>query len=559
MSYEDALEAMRNREVDPPTFEHVKARHEQRTPLPRRSSSVARVATIFAGLGFVLLFVRPTLMAGSFVKYGMVQLQVAALLPASVLFLALRWAKEEKLGPQLLCRAAWWSSLVVGVLASLNYSETFDKSVGAWIAISCAVALRSVGETGLDVREPDHPFAPVRFRGHLLLALVMAAADALTLGFSALMQLRVGSMGWTLMGTATYAGPTVLAAVVMAVAVWGVYHLRTWALLLNLVANIAIAYFAMEGTLNLSPSVSLSLATTAAIQSFIPVPILAVALGDRNAGKPLLAGVRQWLMTIAVYGLAAFSIIAVPSSARQGWVDGPGRAFIRGTGLGRRVHTGVVQERLQKEGELRGLDLSSTPIVLRGADLRGANLEGTSLARAKLRDVDLRDANLRRVHFGVSSREAVFENVQLAGADMTGALTTEAFWEGIDPGNLAGVRCPDGSMADPQAGCEGRLGHFDRDYRPVFEPGPGCETVRHFQRDRLHASTGGIRGPLLVGPSLFVRVGETMLVADDAIIRIDPDGRWHWKGVDPIGYRRAELDHEFRTCEVTLTPIERDG
>ena len=162
------------------------------------------------------------------------------------------------------------------------------------------------------------------------MALVMAAADALTLSFSALLQLRVGTEGWTLGGTLEHAGPTLVAAAVMGVAVWGVYRLRTWALFLNLVANIAIAYFALEGTLNLSPSVSVSLATTAAIQCFIPVPILAVALGDRNAGQPLFGRWRSLLMRFAVIALASGAVLGVLVPGGDAWVDGPERAFVRG-------------------------------------------------------------------------------------------------------------------------------------------------------------------------------------------------------------------------------------
>ena len=130
----------------------------------------------------------------------------------------------------------------------------------------------------------------MRFRGQLLLALIMAFADAQTLVFSAVMQLRVGMQGWTLAGTVAYAGPATLAAAVMVLTVWGLYHLRTWALILNLLANFAIAYLALSGTLNVAGPVAMALAATAAIQAFLPVPILAMALGERRAGQPILRG-----------------------------------------------------------------------------------------------------------------------------------------------------------------------------------------------------------------------------------------------------------------------------
>ena len=402
MSYDQALEAMRHRNVQPAPFERVQEKLEGKASLPRRGATVISVAAGVATLGFLALFVRPSFSAVPAWANDMVRLQFAAVLPAVVLGWSLRRAHQPSLGAQVLCRAVWWSNLVVGLLVAINYGELIDKGIGAIVAVSCAVALLASGERGLDIREPDHPFSPVRFRGQLLLALVMAAADALTLAFSALMQLRFGMDGWNLVATLGYAGPTVLAAVVMGVAVWGVYRLRTWALLLNLVANIAIAFFAMEGSLNLSPSVSVTLASTAAVQCFIPVPILAVALGDRNAGKPLLGRARRYLMTAAITALAGLSVLAVPLPTRGGWVDGPGRAFVRGTAPRHQMPRSVRARHFAYGSDLRGRNFDEevffaddfTNTDLRGASFRSATLQLTAFDGADLRDTDFRRADL---------------------------------------------------------------------------------------------------------------------------------------------------------------------
>mgnify|MGYP000391821280 CR=1 FL=1 len=535
MSYEDAIEAMRNRQVAPAPFERLKAKQDAAPSLPARSVRIASRATFVAALGFVAIFFRPLLEHGELMRLGQLMLHPAALLPGSVLALAWgrRWIATPRLGAQLLCRSVWWSNLVVGLLVAMNYTATLDKLAGALIAVACAVALVSVGEQGLDVQEPDHPFAPVRFRGHLQLALVMAAADALTLAFSSLLQLRFGMAGWNLLATTRYAGPTVCAAVVMAVAVWGVYRLRTWALFLNLVANIAIAYLALEGTLNLSPSVSVALATTAAVQSFIPVPILAVALGDRNAGQPLLSGARRRIMLVLVTGLAAFAVLMgiVPGSG-DGWVDGPGRAFVRGQS--RPQYPRSVQVRRMAFGDdLRGWNFDGERFIgahFPGVDFRGASFRRAAILRSNFDGADLRNADFRRADLGGGmGAPPSMQGVSVHGADFSGALVSTETWAQIAAQGVENVTCPDGTAAQPDTGCDGRLGLFADGYRQVFT---WAEDTTHGDLqcgsagDPIIASTWQDDGPLGLMNERFVRLAYGRMVSSHSTIEVLADGRW---------------------------------
>ncbi len=59
MSYEDAIEAMRNRQVAPAPFERLKAKQDASPSLPARSVRIASRATFVAALGFVAIFFRP--------------------------------------------------------------------------------------------------------------------------------------------------------------------------------------------------------------------------------------------------------------------------------------------------------------------------------------------------------------------------------------------------------------------------------------------------------------------------------------------------------------------
>lgn len=538
MSYEDAVEAMRSRSVDPIPFEQLQDKRDQ-VPQPLTSRfSVASVATAVASLGFFALFVRPVFEAGALHSEGVLRLQLAALLPAFLLGWSYPRVSMPRLGAQLLCRAVWWSSLVVGLLVSMNYGAVADKALGALIAVACATALRSAGERGLDLQEPDHPFAPVRFRGHLLLALVMAAADALTLAFSGLMQLRFGMDGWNLSSALGYAGPTIVAAAVMAIAVWGVYRLRTWALFLNLVANIAIAYFAVEGSLRLSPTVSISLASTAAIQCFIPVPILAVALGDRNAGQPLLARIRHRAMNYTVLVLATLSVGAVAFPGSDGWVDGPGRAFVRGTSPRSRGRTQPPRERLGALGDdLRGRDFAGEVLAddFSGVDLRDASLRGAFLWGANFDRADLRNVDFTRADFGIGSTasrrsarlQTSAQGALVDGADFSGAQIGKETWAQFAASGLEGVRCPDGVLATKSVGCDGHLAHVPTGFRRVFTFARTSTrgSVACGRQDNLTVAFEQ-GGALLHRNERYVRLANGDFVS--RLSRIHPldDGRW---------------------------------
>ena len=332
MNYDDALQRLREVPVEPPTFTAVEQRRRWRseTPIPPTHGALATIATGAAMLGYLVLTAIPFVTHR--VLYGSAKWEsLATLLPAALLLWALRLLGRPGVGPQMLLRAVLWSNLIVGALIASNYGFTIDRWVGAAISVASAAAIVRLGSRGLEDGAPSDVFRPLRFRGHLLLALVMAFADAQTLSFAALLQLRIGMPGWNLQSTISFAGPTVCAALGMVLVVWGLYRLRTWALLLNPIANVAIAYFALEGTLNVSLPVATTLAATAAFQMFLPVPIFAVALGDRNAGQPLLRMhalvlLRSSVMLIAGIAVAAAIVVREPS----GWLTGSGTAFARG-------------------------------------------------------------------------------------------------------------------------------------------------------------------------------------------------------------------------------------
>lgn len=520
-----ALDALREQAPPPPALDEIRAgaRRRQAASLPSRDVVLASVATAVAALIFVVLTIKPALggrnlYTGEERGFELARLSVATLLPAGVLGWALVLLRQRHLGAQLLTRAIWWSNLIVGVLIATNFTNAGDRWLGASVGFACAVPLFILGSKGLDARDPDHPFSPVRFRGLLLLALVMAFADAQTLLFSALMQLRIGMSGWSMLGTLKYAGPTILSAGLMTLTVWGIYRLRTWALLLNLVANFAIAYLALEGTLELSPSVGMTLAATAAVQAFIPVPILASALGDREAGQPVLGSrapglLRGAFVFVALWGAAA----ALVFHGNDGWVTGPGRAFHRG---------------------LRGFDAPAERLLAPGADFsnrgihhrvswKGLDGTGASLRGSSLRNVDLTGAVLVRLDGrGADFRMARLEGVNFTGANLQGALfSTSDFGGSTDTESRATQRrdvdftdatCPDGHRSSTPRGCDTHLGLVSKDIRRLYTATTSVRGCREAGEERLavtvegRLSFAGVFWTEQLDGSFLGRKGETL-------------------------------------------------
>ena len=576
MSYDEALQQLREQAVEPPRFTEVEQRRRwwADRKLPRPRALMAVTANLVAIAGFAFLTLRPVFEHDNVVAPGLVwwRASLATLLPLALLLWSLRLMRRTDVGAQMLIRAVLWSNVVVGALVAANFMLEVERVVGAGIAVACATALLALGSRGLDEAAPGDVFAPNRFRGKLLLALVMASADALTLLFSGAMQLRIGMEGWNLLDTIDYAGPTMLAAAVMALAVWGLYRLRTWALFLNLAANIAIAYFALEGALNLAGSVAIALTATAGVQMFLPVPILALALGDRKAGRPLLRGHAPKLLPVSVVLIAGLAVeLAAVVEDPGGWLTGPGRAFFRGLARERGApglsHAGRDWSGRNFEGrkfdgvDMREIDLHGASGIkalrnsdLTGADLREVQFRGITFGASKLVDADLRDANLEGARVWASLVGADLRGARLRFADLRGATIARADFRGADLfgarlGSLhetaafEGATCPDGFVATADTDCRDHLGTVSLDdarYRGRFEVGRGGQVTAIVPDEYLHFGT---RVLLKVAEDEFVVVEPQRLAGRRLVFE---------RNGDEVTVRYENAPNEF----VTLIPLD---
>ena len=492
MSYDQAVATVRAQFADPPSFRAVRNRPAWRARAEPLQRGAAFVSTV-AAAGYVAVAVLGGLEARSQLEsvYAFINGPgPAAMLPAALLLAAARMTLHARFVPQMLARAIWWSSLIVGALMAHLLAAESHRHAGTVAALACGVAILIVGRRGLDHSVEDAAadrFRPVAFRGLLTVALVMAFADAQTLAFSGILQLGVGSKGWTWLTALGSAGPTFACAAVMGIAVWGLLRLRTWALLLNLAANFAIAGLALHGLLGLAAPVAATLAGTALVQAFLPVPILARAAGGPWAERAVLLphGGR-----LAVFMVVGGMFVAAAGLSRRGhvysgWLDGQGRAYehwsptvarptdFRGANLSdQRLRNMSVRGADFTEATIMRTDLAHARLpdsvwagtVVSEVNLFGADLRGAVFRDLQMYDVDLREADLRG---------ARFERVQFVGGTLTGArldMDPSAFsdveWIAVrcpnrmetttaTPGSKGPVPLdPDGGGKKPPGGCE---------------------------------------------------------------------------------------------------------
>lgn len=359
MSYEAALSQWTDQTAQAGCPPEDSVRRSLETVGDPRMLSAGRVWGVRACLGVVVAgFVA---MAGLEVVHEARGGRVfAVLLPIVSLMLAARWLRDRELGKQMMVRALVWSALVIGVLVSVFGLEDYAWT-GVPMSAGAGLALLLMEGRGLGLRSSS--FRPTAFRGHLLIALVLATADAQTLLFSMALKFGVrgqqvlrslevgarhGGSAWEVIADPGLWGsvlsetlPLMACGVVMVAAVVGIYRLRTWALLLNLVANIGIAYLAMSGVIGLTLPVAAALATTATMQLMLPVPILAAALGDELRdrqpwGKYGVPAVKVGLISmilVGVFGPTVPERVQEGSGyvvVRTGWVERTHRTRTRG-------------------------------------------------------------------------------------------------------------------------------------------------------------------------------------------------------------------------------------
>jgi hypothetical protein len=200
---------------------------------------------------------------------------------------ALIWSR--RLTAQLLARGAWWSMLLGSGLIVIA-TDWGEQPLGIFVVACSAVALLAAGGTGLEQRQS---FAPVAFRGTLLIALVLAMADA-------------GAFTWFGIGNAVFehSWSVLLMVPAMVAGVIGLMRLRTWGLLVSLTTNVAIATLAYFHVLNLPSPLRQLFIGSAILQMIVPLPMI-VSIIRKQPPRP-----ARWSRARAIAPMVIVSAVA---------------------------------------------------------------------------------------------------------------------------------------------------------------------------------------------------------------------------------------------------------
>jgi hypothetical protein len=201
-----------------------------------------------------------------------------------------------------------WSMLLLATLmAQLGSAQ--ELRVAVVIALGCGLSLLVLGSRGLD--SPSARFRPVAYRGTLFAALTLAIADTLSLVFWSLIALEATS--------ATTAAALAGCAGVMLIGVVGLYRLKTWGLVVNVVANTLIATLVGFGAIDVPAFVAALLVTTAVLQLAVPLPLVVALVRGRTSGH--LTAPSQRAVILARIAAPAMVLFALAVALQPVWGD----------------------------------------------------------------------------------------------------------------------------------------------------------------------------------------------------------------------------------------------
>jgi hypothetical protein len=244
-----------------------------------------------------------------------------AALYSTILVAAGLLAFRRSTGAQLLARSIWWSAFGGGALVALFAAQDRGVArVALVMLLATGTALLAAGRPGVDHASADD-FAPAAYRTPIIVSMIMALADAQALGWLgasrlyAVLQHYAGSSA----SREIQQSSVMLACSGLAlIALYGLYKLRLWGLVLSALTTLAIGILAFTPATGMSDAgpIPYAFALSAAIQIALLAPLF-LAIVQRRAPAPPSPRVAR-LAAIApnavIIALAALSVLTVATS-----------------------------------------------------------------------------------------------------------------------------------------------------------------------------------------------------------------------------------------------------
>jgi hypothetical protein len=208
----------------------------------------------------------------------------------------------RSLTAQLLSRGLLWMNLLLGLLWAVIQPHGIAGQTGLLALLAAGAALLMLSNSGLDLQQQDPKgggFAPVAFQAALVSIVVMAMADTCSLLFWAGVVAEFSRVSRELPVLFFFA----IAGVSMLVTVIGLMRLKTWAFLLNLIANVVIA--SLVWLFKMPTEMRLLFATTAVGQLIAGAPVLIAIVRGGTTAQPMNVGRFRIVGSIIIVAIMA--------------------------------------------------------------------------------------------------------------------------------------------------------------------------------------------------------------------------------------------------------------
>ncbi len=223
----------------------------------------------------------------------------AVLIPIVALVMAAVAGQVLQLGAQLLARGFWWSNLVLGFLLCILGSG-HELSPGVGLVIACGAALLIADRRALLATAEAANYRPSAYAGTLQLVMVLALADAQTLGLFSAIMLRDHA-------TDTAGVVFACAAAALVLGFVGLYRLALWGVLLTMGTALALAVAMITGLVRPEREITTPVLVLCAGQVAVPLPML-LSMVTRRPLPSLSPRVRSALGSAGVVVAVAIGI-----------------------------------------------------------------------------------------------------------------------------------------------------------------------------------------------------------------------------------------------------------
>ena len=223
----------------------------------------------------------------------------AALIPPVALLVAFLVAPLRHLGAQLLARGLWWSNLLLGVMLALVGSGR-ERALGPALTAACGAALVVADRRALGEAAARDGFRPASYGGTLQLLMVLALADAQTLGLFALVELGHDDATVMLFG---------LCALAFLAGFAGLLRLALWGVGLTMASAFVLLVAVLSQAVRIDRDLRLPLTAIATLQLLAPLPMLASMALRRRWPEPSHR-TQAWLARGVITAIVAATLLA---------------------------------------------------------------------------------------------------------------------------------------------------------------------------------------------------------------------------------------------------------